>query len=182
MTAFPIPDFAPAIPEIWLASAACLVLVVGLFTDAKSRAITLWLALATLAVTGALVLWGWPNAREATFSGAFVHDEMGAVLKLGALVIGAFVLLCSRQYLALRGLLSGEYTSLALFSVLGMLVMISAGNFITVYLGLELLSLALYAMVALDRDSAVASESAMKYFVLAGNAEGNETSFIYELL
>ena len=172
MTAFPIPDFAPAIPEIWLASAACLVLVVGLFTDAKNRAITLWLALATLVVTGALVLWGWPDAREATFSGAFVHDEMGAVLKLGALVIGAFVLLCSRQYLALRGLLSGEYTSLALFSVLGMLVMISAGNFITVYLGLELLSLALYAMVALDRDSAIASESAMKYFVLGAIASG----------
>ena len=172
MTAFQVPDFAPAIPEIWLASAACLVLVIGLFTDTRNRAVTLWLALATLLITGALVVCCFPDARSTTFSGAFVHDQMGAILKIGAIVIGVFVLLCSRQYLALRGLLSGEYTSLALFSVLGMLVMISAGSFITVYLGLELLSLALYAMVALDRDSAVASESAMKYFVLGAIASG----------
>ncbi len=172
MNEFPIPNFAPAIPEIWLMTAGCLVLVIGLFTDARSRATTLWLALGTLAVTAALVVWGYPEARDATFSGAFVHDEMGAVLKLGALIVSGFVLVCSRQYLAARGLLTVEYSSLALFSVLGMLVMISAGNFVTVYLGLELLSLSLYAMVALDRDSPVASEAAMKYFILGAIASG----------
>ena len=107
-----------------------------------------------------------------TFNNMFVSDVMGSVLKLVTYVAVAAGMVYSRDYLADRGLFRGEYFSLALFATLGMMVMISANHFLSLYMGLELLSLSLYAMVALNRDSAQSTEAAMKYFVLGALASG----------
>ena len=107
-----------------------------------------------------------------TFSGLFVADVMSHLLKLAAYIAASVALVYSRQYLLDRGLLRGEFLTLLLFALLGMMVMMSANSFLTVYLGLELLSLCLYAMVALNRDSAASTEAAMKYFVLGALASG----------
>jgi NADH-quinone oxidoreductase subunit N len=104
--------------------------------------------------------------------GHFVADPMGTVLKLFAYGAAAVTLLYSRDYLERRDLLQGEYLVLALFAVLGIQVIVSAGSFLTLYLGIEIMSLSLYAMVACDRDDGVAAESAMKYFVLGAIASG----------
>ena len=114
----------------------------------------------------------FPDTRATTFEGAFVADPMAAVLKVFILVVSGFGLFYSRVHLEARRLMRGEYFVLGLFAVLGMLVLVSAGSFLTLYLGLELLSLSLYAMVALDRESRLASEAAMKYFVLGALASG----------
>jgi len=107
-----------------------------------------------------------------TFNGMFVSDPMASVLKMFTYIAVALCLVYSRVYMAERGLYRGEYFVLALFATLGMMVMISANHFLTLYLGLELMSLCLYSLVALNRDSAVSSEAAMKYFVLGAIASG----------
>jgi NADH-quinone oxidoreductase subunit N len=107
-----------------------------------------------------------------TFSGMFVDDLMSDVLKLMTYIVTAVVLVYSRTYIASRDLFRGEFFVLVLFAVLGMMIMISANHMLTLYLGLELMSLALYASVALRRDSTVATEAAMKYFVLGALSSG----------
>ena len=102
----------------------------------------------------------------------YIADPMGDVLKLFSYGTVAVAFLYSREYLQRRGLFKGEYFILGLVALLGVMVMVSAGSLLTVYLGVELLSLSLYAMVAFDRDSGVAAESAMKYFVLGAIASG----------
>ena len=119
-----------------------------------------------------IVLLGTAGRPAYAFHGLFVADVMSLVLKLAACGAVSAALVYSRQYLLDRGLLRGEYLTLLLFALLGMMVMMSANSFITVYLGLELLSLCLYAMVALNRDSAVSTEAAMKYFILGALASG----------
>ncbi|HUW00686.1 MAG TPA: NADH-quinone oxidoreductase subunit NuoN, partial [Gallionella sp.] len=106
------------------------------------------------------------------FHNMFVDDLMSDVLKLLTYLSVSMMLVYSRQYLTVRDLFSGEFMVLTLFATLGMMVMISANTFITMYLGLELLSLSLYAVVALQRDSAIATEAAMKYFILGALASG----------
>ncbi len=112
------------------------------------------------------------DGRVTAFDGMFVADPMGDVLKLFSYGTVAVSLLYSHDYLQRSGLFRGEYFILALVALLGVMVMISAGSLLTVYLGVELLSLSLYAMVAFDRDSGIAAESAMKYFVLGAIASG----------
>jgi NADH-quinone oxidoreductase subunit N len=107
-----------------------------------------------------------------TMNGLFIDDPLSDVLKLFLYLTVAIVMVYSRDYLRERGLFKGEFFVLALFATLGMMVMVSASHFLTLYLGLELLSLSLYAMVALQRDSSVATEAAMKYFVLGALASG----------
>jgi len=107
-----------------------------------------------------------------TFSRMFVADSLADLLKLGTYVITFFVFAYSRDYLRDRGMFRGEYFVLGLFGVVGMMVMASASHFLTLYLGLELLSLSLYAMIAFQRDSGTATEAAMKYFVLGAIASG----------
>jgi NADH-quinone oxidoreductase subunit N len=130
------------------------------------------LAIASLAgaawVTSAVA----PDGRDVLLGGHFVTDPMGAVLKLFAYGAAAVTLLYSRDYLERRDLMKGEYLVLALFAVLGIQVIVSAGSFLSLYLGIEIMSLSLYAMVAFDRDDGVAAESAMKYFVLGAIASG----------
>jgi NADH-quinone oxidoreductase subunit N len=122
--------------------------------------------------TAALVLMLYPEQPVYTFSSTFVSDAMSAALKVFVCIAVFTVFLYSRQYLRDRGSFKGEFFVLGLTGLLGMMVLMSAHNLLTIYLGLELLSLSLYAMVAMQRDSATASESAMKYFVLGALASG----------
>ncbi len=165
-------DVAPAGAEMFLLAAACVVLLVDVFLDDERRWVTYLLSLVALAgaafVTSALA---GPGRTVALF-GHYVADPMGTVLKLVNYPVVAVALLYSRDYLAQRGLFKGEYFVLALFAVLGINVMISSGSLLSMYLGIEILSLALYAMVAFDRDNGIAAESAMKYFVLGAMASG----------
>jgi NADH-quinone oxidoreductase subunit N len=162
----------PAYPELFLLGAVCIILVADLFVEPENRIVTYGLTQAALA--GTFVVTWLTAAREPvyTFSGLFVDDLMGDVLKLFVCVAVMMVLVYSRPYLAAREMFRGEFFALALFSALGMMVMISANHLLTLYLGLELMTLSLYAMVALQRDSAMATEAAMKYFVLGALASG----------
>ncbi len=173
--AFVFPDFYIAQPELILLGLACAVMLFDLYVRDARRSLTY--ALAQFALLGSAlsvlnVLTGTMGDLAYTFNGLYVADVMGHILKLFACVTLSVVLIYSRTYLADRGLLKGEFLSLLLFALLGMFILISANSFLTIYLGLELLSLSLYAMVALNRDSALSTEAAMKYFVLGALASG----------
>ena len=165
----------PALPEMVLLVGACAVMIVDVYSKDERRAATYWTAQAVLLaclLATSFVLWGGGKGRFLLFEGLFVADFMGHVLKIVSYLAVSLALVYSRQYLLDRGLLRGEFMTLLLFALLGMMVMISANSFLTVYLGLELMSLCLYALVALDRDSPLATEAAMKYFVLGALASG----------
>ncbi len=166
----------PAYPEIFLLVMACVILIADLFVRDENRGITYLLTQMTLAGC-AVVTWviaAYMNTGEPvhTFSGMFVGDLMSDVLKLITYFGVMAILVYSRDYISMRGMFRGEFFALVLFATLGMMVMISANHLLTLYLGLELLSLSLYAMVALQRDSGTATEAAMKYFVLGALASG----------
>lgn len=169
---FVAPDFVPVLPEIFLLTMTCLVLVIDVFLEQRQRHITYGLAQLTLLGAALLVLLTYARAPTTTMFGHYVKDAMGDLLKFCICLASAAAFLYSRDYLRQRDLFKGEYYVLGLFGVLGMMVMVSAHSLLSVYLGLELLSLSLYALVAVDRDSPVASEAAMKYFVLGSLASG----------
>ncbi|MCP5360793.1 MAG: NADH-quinone oxidoreductase subunit N, partial [Sinobacteraceae bacterium] len=164
-------SLATALPEIFLTAAICIVLLVDVFAGAAARRITPTLTLIVLAVGAALTLaYAQSGTTVELFSGMYVSDPLAVVLKLAGFLFVAVGLLYSRHYLETRGILRGEYYVLALTALLGVFVMISAGSLLTLYIGIELLALSLYAMVAFDRESGVAAEAAMKYFVLGAIA------------
>lgn len=165
-------NFAAASAEIFMIAAICAILLVDVFLNERTRWVTYALSLLALAGAAFMTVRNGVDARVVTFDGSFVADPMGDVLKLFSYGTVAIAFMYSREYLQRRGLLKGEYFILGLTALLGIMVMTSAGNLITVYLGVELLALALYAMIAFDRDSGVAAESAMKYFVLGAIASG----------
>jgi len=170
-----LPPISIAYPEIFLLAAGCAILVIDLFLAEDKRWVAYVLSLAALLGCAALtvIVTGMTGGRLAyTFNGMFVSDIMASVLKMFTYVSVVLCLVYSRTYLADRGLYRGEYFVLALFATLGMTVMISANHFLTLYLGLELMSLCLYSLVALNRDSAASTEAAMKYFVLGALASG----------
>jgi NADH-quinone oxidoreductase subunit N len=162
----------PAFPELFLLLAVCVILVADLYVAEENRIVTYGLTQAAL--LGCIFLtWVWATpAKVYTFSNMFVDDLMSDVLKLIVLVAVMVVLAYSRAYVAARGMLRGEFFGLALFATLGMMIMISANHLLVLYLGLELMMLSLYSMVALQRESASATEAAMKYFVLGALASG----------
>src|ERR1700722_4076405 len=164
---------APAIPEIYLAVAVCVVLLVEAFTGDKRRGLADSLTLVVLLV-GALVtaVYSHVGVRTTLFHSLYVADELGYVLKLAGFLIVAVTLVYSRAYLDQRDILRGEYGVLCLTALLGIFVLVSANSLITVYIGVELLALSVYALIAFDRDSGVAAEAAMKYFVLSAIASG----------
>jgi len=162
----------PVLPEMFLLAAACLILVVDLFLTDRTRLLTYGLSLATLIGAVALTQYAAGPEREIILDGSFVRDPMSDVLKTGLLLVTLFGFVYAKDYLREQGMLRGEYYVLGLFAVLGMMVMISANSFLTVYLGLELLALCLYALVAFRRDSKSGAEAAMKYFVLGALASG----------
>lgn len=153
-------------------SMACIILIADLFLTERSRIVTYLLSQATLLIAAVLTVSLHAQEPVLTFSGTFINDTMGDVLKVFIYLTTAVVFAYSRIYLRSRELDKGEYYVLGLFAVLGMMVMVSAHSLLTIYLGLELMSLSLYSMVALQRDSSVASEAAMKYFVLGALASG----------
>ncbi|VFM98694.1 MAG: NADH dehydrogenase subunit N [Candidatus Kentron sp. G] len=164
--------FLPATPEIFLLAMITLLLVMDASLSERYRALTYHMAQVTLVGVAVLVLMVWPEQPVFRFHDTFVNDALAAVLKLFTVLVTFFVFVYSRPYLQDRNLFKGEYFILGLMAVLGMLVLISAHSLLTVYLGLELLSLSLYAMVGLHRESITASEAAMKYFVLGALASG----------
>lgn len=165
-------EFAAAGAEIFLLSAICVILLVDVFLRDSQRWITYALSMLSLAGAAYVTAKYGTDARVSAFHGTFVSDPMGNVLKLFSYGAVAVAFLYSREYLQRRGLFKGEYFILGLVALLGVMVMVSAGSLLTVYLGIELMSLSLYAMVAIDRDSGIAAESAMKYFVLGAIASG----------
>ncbi|MXS84670.1 NADH-quinone oxidoreductase subunit NuoN [Nitrosomonas sp. HPC101] len=169
---FLLPDFTPAYPEIFLLFMICVVMLADLCAGEKNRLLSFYLSLFALAGCAFITCAIYSTEVRYTFSGMFVGDAMSDTLKLMIYPTVAAVLIYSREYISLRGLLKGEFFSLALFATLGMMVMVSASHLITLYLGIELLSLSLYAMVALQRESAVATEAAIKFFVLGALASG----------
>jgi NADH-quinone oxidoreductase subunit N len=166
-------QFSPATPEITLLILICVVLIADLFVKGESRSTTFWLTIASLAVTAWSVLASAPDGRTVLFDGSYVSDALSQVLKLGAIGIVAVGFLYARDYLRQNDLMKGEYYLLGLFGLLGIMIMTSANSMLTMYLGLETLSLSLYALVAFDRNSSIAAESAMKYFVLGAIASGS---------
>lgn len=169
---FNMTDLIPLLPEIFLLAMLSFILIVDVMLKDEQRFITYVLSLITLAGCAWLTFKGLNTEPVYVMSSMFVDDAMADVLKLALYLAVAIMMVYSRSYLQLRGLYKGEYYVLTLFATLGMMVMISASHFLTLYLGLELLSLSLYAMVALNRDSPVATEAAMKYFVLGAIASG----------
>jgi len=165
-------QFAPVFPEIFVLAMVSLILVIDAAVDDSKRYLAYVLSLVTLAGAALLTVRDFSALPVLALSGLIVEDPLSDVLKLFLYLTVAVVLVYSRDYLRERGLYKGEFFVLALFALLGMMVMVSASHFLTLYLGLELLSLSLYAMVALQRDSSVATEAAMKYFVLGALASG----------
>ena len=169
---FEMPNFLPALPEMFVLAMACFILILDLFIKQQDRVITYLLSVATLVGAAILTISLSDGERHLTFNGSFVSDPMGDVLKVFIYLVTAVVFLYSRDYLKKRDLFKGEYFVLGLFGVLGMMVMVSAHSMLTLYIGLELLSLSLYALVAFQRDSLQATEAAMKYFILGAIASG----------
>jgi NADH-quinone oxidoreductase subunit N len=161
-----------ASPEIFLGTAACAILMLDLLLSDERRGWSAGLSIASLVVTAVLVALQPITDRVVVLGGLFELDRMAQVLKVVTLISVAVVFVYSTDYLKRRAILKGEYYVLGLFATLGGMALISAGSLITLYLGLELMSLCLYAMVAFDRDSGIAAESAIKYFVLGSMASG----------
>src|ERR1700676_2843977 len=161
-----------ATPEIYLGLAACAILMLDLLLNDAQRRWTGVLAVISLGFTAALVAVQPVTTKFVGLGGLFELDRMAQVLKVVTLLTVAVVFVYSTDYLRRRAILKGEYFVLGLFATLGAMVLISAGSLITLYLGLELMSLCLYAMVAFDRESGIAAESAIKYFVLGSMASG----------
>ena len=164
--------YAPALPEIAVAIGALLILMLGVFRTSAPTAdyVAGALAIVVLLVAAKFVLSA-PD-RAVLFDGAFIVDGFGRFMKLLVLGGSVLVLIMSLGELARAKLLSSEYVVLLLLSVLGMMLMISAGNLISLYLGLELQSLALYVVAAIDRDNVRSSEAGLKYFVLGSLSSG----------
>ena len=172
------PNLVPLYAEIFVVVAASAILLIDMFLKDEKRYMTYVLSLLTLVGASLFSLYDYGvGATTYTMANMFVSDPMANLLKVFTYLATGLTLIYSRQYVDQRamtggGHLGGEFYVLALFSMVGQMVMISANNMLTVYLGLELMSLALYALVALRRDHAVSTEAAMKYFVLGALASG----------
>jgi NADH-quinone oxidoreductase subunit N len=172
MAEFIQPNLLPALPEIIMLAMTSLILVIDLFLDQEKRWISLALSVLTLILAAVAVIAVAPADSISSFGGSFILDQLAVTLKIVVCVVVILVFIYSRDYLVDHDIYKGEYYVLGLFATLGMMIMISAHSFLLVYLGLELLSLSLYAMIAFNRNSMSASESAMKYFVLGAMASG----------
>lgn len=169
---FEVLNMSLALPEMFMLVMACVILLVVAFLGNNSGKAAYGLSQLTLAITALLIYQTMGDSAGLTFDGTYIKDAFSDVLKLAICLINIVVLLYSTSYLKVRDLFKGEYYVLALFSTLGMMIMVSAAHFLTIYLGLELMSLCMYAMVAMHRDSMVSTEAAMKYFILGALASG----------
>jgi NADH-quinone oxidoreductase subunit N len=162
----------PVLPEISLLILACVVLVVDLFINQSQRIVSYGIAQVGLLIVAAITLLVSQPSTQILFDGSYIRDPMSDLLKLGILVVSFIAFLYAKDYLRERDLFKGEFYTLGLFAILGMMIMTSANSFLTIYLGLELLALCLYALVAFNRNSPQGAEAAMKYFVLGALASG----------
>jgi NADH-quinone oxidoreductase subunit N len=168
---FNIADLCFALPEIFMLSAIVVILLLDLYTSQRFQNLTYYLTQITLFVTGYLA-FTLIGESQVIFDGTFVLDAMGSTFKVFTMGFAMVALVYTRHYLKVHNLFRGEYFVLALLSVLGMMVMISAHSLLTIYLGLEIMSLSLYTLIAIARDRATAVEAALKYFVLGAIASG----------
>ncbi|MFC3549712.1 NADH-quinone oxidoreductase subunit NuoN [Lysobacter cavernae] len=164
-------DLMPLLPELVVILGAFALLMLDLFLDERRRFITHAAAIAVLAVATALIAFG-VGGHGSVLNGMFVRDTAADVMKIAIGVVGILSMVYTWSYLRERGLYKGEVAVLMLFATAGMMLLVSAGSLVMVYLGLEMLALCSYALVAIDRDSPVASEAAIKYFVLGALASG----------
>lgn len=164
----------PAAAEVWLALSACLVLMVDAYGGDRRRGLTATITMLALLVGVMLsTRFGLTLQRTVLFHGLYVADSLSTYLKMAGFVTMAIAIFYSQDYLEQRSLIGGEYYVLCLTALLGVFVLASANNLLTVYLGIELLSLSSYALVAFDRDSGTAAEAAIKYFVLGAIGSGS---------
>jgi len=164
-------DLFFALPELFMVAAIALILLLDLFVSERFQNLTYYLTQSTLAITGYFA-FNLIGESAVIFDGTFVLDTIGSYFKVFMMVFSIVALVYSRYYLRAHNLLKGEYFILSLLSVLGMMVMVSAHSMLTIYLGLEIMSLSLYTLIAIARDRAVAVEAALKYFVLGAIASG----------
>ncbi|RDH87061.1 MAG: NADH-quinone oxidoreductase subunit NuoN [endosymbiont of Escarpia spicata] len=162
----------PVLPEIFVLTLACIVLVVDLFLKDEQRIITYGITQIGLILAAVVTLAVAQPDAQIVFDGSYVRDAMSDVLKVAIYLVSFVAFLYAKDYLKDRGLFKGEFYTLGLFAVLGMSIMVSANSFLVIYLGLELLALSLYALVAFNRDSKQGAEAAMKYFILGALASG----------
>ncbi|MCX7055166.1 MAG: NADH-quinone oxidoreductase subunit NuoN [Proteobacteria bacterium] len=165
-------DLALAAPEMFVLAATCIVLLVDLFLTERTRWVTFALSLLTLAGASWITSVAGFTERTVGWHGTYVADPLSSLLKLVAYGAVAVAFLYGHGYLQVRRILKGEYYVLGLFALLGIMVLVSANSLVTLYLGVELLALSLYALVAFNRDSGIAAEAAIKYFVLGSIASG----------
>ncbi|HEY8354918.1 MAG TPA: NADH-quinone oxidoreductase subunit NuoN [Methylophilaceae bacterium] len=165
-------DLSSVWPEVFVLGMAMFILLLDLFLNPGKRILIYVLSQLTLAGAATITVLTHTQSVSFSFNGMFVDDPMSDVLKVMIYVGTSIMFVYTRQYLSLRGMFRGEYYALVLFSMVGMMIMVSGQSFLTLYMGLELLSLSLYALVALDRDNPRAAEAAMKYFVLGALASG----------
>ena len=165
-------DLIILIPEITLLVTTCFVLIIDAFSKDVSRKTTYWAAQLSLLITLIMLFYYNPNEAYTAFNDVFIADMMSTTLKIFICAISFVVFFYSYEYLKENESLKGEYFILGLFAVLGMMIMSSAYHLLSVYLGIELLSLSLYAMVAMQRKSKFSTEAAIKYFVLGALASG----------
>ena len=164
-------DLMPLLPEMVLIGAAFFLLMLDLFLDESRRIVTHGLAVTAMVVTGLLVASG-VGGQGTVLGGMFIRDTAADVLKVAVLATSALSMLYLWPFLRSRDLYRGEIAVLVMFATAGMMLLVSAGSLVMIYLGLEMLALCSYALVAIDRDSALSSESAIKYFVLGSLASG----------
>jgi NADH-quinone oxidoreductase subunit N len=167
----PATDLLPLLPEVTLTAGAFALLILDLFLDNRRRIVTHALALLLLAAV-LLMIVGGCGGHGTVFNGMFVRDTLADVAKVAILLVSGFSLAYAWPYLRERNLYPGEVPVLVLFATAGMMVLVSAGSLVMAYLGLELLALSSYALVALNRDDGLSTEAAMKYIVLGSLASG----------
>lgn len=162
----------PAVPELVLTVVLFTVLLVDLWLNDKQRWITCTLSIIGLIITATAQFLVWKEQPQYAFHDMFVLDGMAQLAKICMYILVIALFIYSQSYLRAKNIYQGEFYTLTLFALLGMNIMVSACHFLTLYVGLELLSLALYALIALQRDSGRAAEAALKYFVLGALASG----------
>lgn len=164
-------ELLPLLPELVLVGGAFALLMLDLFLAEKRRAVTHVLSMVLLLAVVAMLATG-VGGQGIVFNGMFVRDTMADVLKIGIGLASALSMVYLWPFMRERGIYKGEMSVLMLFATLGMMLLVSAGNLVMIYIGLEMLALCSYALVAIDRDNSMASEAGIKYFVLGSLASG----------
>lgn len=167
-----LPELLPVLPELFLAIGAMILLMLGVFKGNKSHALVSNLSVLTMVIAALLMFTQVGGERQTTFNGMFVTDAFAVFMKTLTFIGSAVAILISGKFLSEHKIAKFEYPILILFATLGMLIMISANNLMSLYVGLELQSLSLYVLAAMNRDRLRSTEAGLKYFVLGALSSG----------